>query len=107
MLEPLPAFDLQESRRVEELVQRIADAEDCVGDKAAAEETENVPMTGVAGGDPRALAPRHRTDEREQVLRQSEDARPAVLDPRQRAEQLDEKGIQRTLDLVGRDLFVC
>src|SRR5436305_8094846 len=75
----------------EQFEQRVVTTQDCGGDELSAQEPEDVAVPRVAGRDPHAFVAGHRTDERQQVLREPEDPRTAVRHVGQVAEQLDEE----------------
>jgi hypothetical protein len=56
----------------------------------------------ITGRDPDAVAPRDTPYEWEQILRQREDAGPAMRDLRQLAEKLDEERVERLLERLRR-----
>ena len=63
-------------------------------------------MPRVARGDPEAVAARHAADERQHVLREAEDAGPAMADARRLADQLAHELLERRLDQRCRLLDV-
>src|SRR5262249_34019278 len=85
----LPTLELLKPRRVEERVQRIVLPEDRARNEPSAQESENVSVARVTCSDPCPVAAGHGADDRQEILRQTEDPGPAVIDAGHRPQKLD------------------
>ena len=96
----------EQSRRFEEVEERIALAEDRARDEPPAYEAEHVSVTRIAARHPDAVLARNGSDDREKVEDEPEDPSPAVIDPQLPPQQARDERLERRLDGRRRD-FVC